>query len=100
MLSEIKDSSEWDKACARLLEQLLGRDSETVGDLCRAVQHFQHMVAQRAAKLARSSVARVQLDPAEAGAAFGANHVAFFHAPIMPRGFDRSKTPPAGKAES
>ena len=39
--------------CADLFEQLLGRDREAVGDLGRAIEDLQDVVAQRTAEFAR-----------------------------------------------
>ena len=39
--------------CADLFEQFLGRDREAVGDLGRAIEDLQDVVAQRTAEFAR-----------------------------------------------
>src|SRR5215472_635832 len=62
-----------------LFEQFLRRDSEPVRDFGRAIEDLDDMVAQGAMKLARMSAPRVKLDAAEAGVAFGTDHVAFSH---------------------
>jgi hypothetical protein len=81
---------------ADLFEQFFGGDSEAIGDLGRAVEHFQDVAAERATKFADGSRSRSQFDPAESGIAFGADDVAFPHARIMPPVLERSKTTSAG----
>ena len=75
-----------------LFEQLFRRDRQSIGDLGRAVEDFQNVIAEWTVKLARGSVPRGQFDPAKAGVAFGADDVAFFHAAIMHAADNRSKT--------
>jgi len=86
-------------ACGRAhasVEQLFRCNGEAIDDLGRAVGDFQHAIAERAAELARMSLARVQLDPANAGLAFGADDVAFSHSAIMRELVNRSKTAALG----
>jgi hypothetical protein len=75
-----------------LFEQFFWRDGQPIGDLGRAIEDFQNVIAERTVKLARGSVPRGQFDPAEAGVAFGADDVAFSHARIMHAARNRSKT--------
>jgi hypothetical protein len=75
-----------------LFEQFFRRDGQPIGDLGRAIEDFQNVIAERTVKLARGSVPRGQFDPAEAGVAFGADDVAFSHARIMHAARNRSKT--------
>ena len=81
---------------ANLFEQFFGGDGEAIGDLGRAVEHFQDVTAERATKFANGSRSRGQFDPAESGVALGADDVAFLHARIMPAVHKRSKTMSAG----
>src|SRR5260370_33877023 len=79
-------------SCA-LLEYLFRRDRQPIGDLSGAVEDFQQMVAQRAAKLALRSAPGTKLDAAEACTAFATDDVAFSHNAENMRGHhDRSKT--------
>jgi hypothetical protein len=75
-----------------LFEQFFRRDGQPIGDLGRAIEDFQNVIAERTVKLARGSVPRGQFDPAEAGVAFGADDVAFSHARSMHAARNRSKT--------
>src|SRR5215469_13171282 len=75
-----------------LVEQLFRRDGEAIDDLGRAVGHFQHAVAKRAAELTRISLAGGELDPADAGLAFGTDDIAFSHGAIMRDLVNRSTT--------
>ena len=63
-----------------LFEQVFRRDGKAIDDLRGTVGDFQQPVAQWTAELARMSLARNELDPANAGVAFGADDVAFLHA--------------------
>jgi len=75
-----------------LFEQLFRRDRNAVGDLGRSVEHLQHPVAQRAAKLARLPASGREFDAPEAGVALRADDIASSHAPTMHRCDDRSTT--------
>lgn len=81
------------RACdERLIEQLFRSHGQAINDVGRTIGHFKHTVAKRAAEFARLSLARVQLDAADAGLAFGADDVAFSHGGIMRELLDCSKT--------
>ena len=73
------------RPAARLLEQLLRRHRQAIGDVGRAIGNFEHMMAERAAKLAFASGSRGKLDAAEAGMALRTNNVVSFHGVILCR---------------
>jgi hypothetical protein len=75
-----------------LFKNLFRRDREAVGNIGRAVEDFEQVMAERAFELARGPAPRRKLDPAEAGMAFRTDDVAFFHRPIMPVLHNRSTT--------
>jgi len=62
-----------------LFEQSFRRDREAIGNVRQAIENFEHVIAQGAAKLALISTPRHKLDTAKAGVAFGADDVASSH---------------------
>jgi len=62
-----------------LFEQSFRRDREAIGDVRRAIEDPEHVIAQGAAKFALVSTARYKRDTAKAGVAFGADDVASSH---------------------
>jgi hypothetical protein len=62
-----------------IIPQPRGLDGETDGDLMRAVEKFQNLIAEQAPKLASFPRSRRQLDPAISGAAFGTHDIGSSH---------------------
>ena len=85
---------------ADLLEQFFRRDGEAIGDLGRAIEDFQHVIAEGTMKFTGGSRPRGQFDPAETRVAFRADDIAFLHACIMPAVHKPSKTMCANLNES
>jgi len=75
-----------------LFKQLFRRNREPIDDFGRAIEDFENRVAEWATDRAFASAPRHQFDPAEAGLARGADHIAFSHMLIMHSARYRSKT--------
>src|SRR5579871_3859483 len=81
-----------DAGRSRLFEHFFRSDRQAVGDIGRAVEYLDNIVAQRTAIFAGHSRSRGEFDPAEAGFTLGADDVASSHDGIMYEPRNRSTT--------
>ena len=57
-----------------------GLDGQTKSDFVRAVEKFEHMIANATAKFASLAWSRREFDTTITGAALGTDHIGFVHA--------------------